>query len=376
MNTYKKILHIITTIEIGGAEKQLLILCRQQINDGYQVSVLWLKGKPELVNDFKTSGVRLVSNFANKSFASQLLMALFFRIKKSSRFNIVHAHLPRSEIIGAILSPKSKLIISRHNAEQFFPGSSSFLSKKLSLMIESRVSRIILCSHAVQNFYLRTGELQNASKHHIVYYGIEDSLADETPTSRVIASNSFFSKYNIPLNTKVFGTISRLEEQKDLFTLLEAYALVQVKLPSSILMIAGIGSLECELKMHSRSLGIDKKVVWLGKIENVRDFYNSISSFVLTSKYEGFGLVLLEAMFYKVPIIASNISAIPEVLGMNFPGLCSPGDSNAFSEKILKSIDSKYKANLLKLQNSNFTRFSSKTMANNINLVYDSVNQS
>ena len=84
-------LHVITTIESGGAENQLLTIARYQVQKGNQVSVLFLKGEPTLLEAFEKNGVEVVSAVANFSALTQLCK-LFQQIKKVQP-GVVHAHL-------------------------------------------------------------------------------------------------------------------------------------------------------------------------------------------------------------------------------------------------------------------------------------------
>lgn len=76
-------------------------------------------------------------------------------------------------------------------------------------------------------------------------------------------------------------------------------------------------------------------MVWLGRTDRIIESLKLMDCFVLASQYEGFGLVLLEAMSANIPIVASNVSAIPEVLGIEHPLLSTPGDPNDFAKKWL-----------------------------------------
>ena len=74
----KKVLHIITTIEFGGAEKQLLVLTRTQILEGRFVEVIYLKGSPELLKDFEDLGVKVSTKFANTHPLFQVLKIIIY----------------------------------------------------------------------------------------------------------------------------------------------------------------------------------------------------------------------------------------------------------------------------------------------------------
>jgi glycosyltransferase involved in cell wall biosynthesis len=102
----------------------------------------------------------------------------------------------------------------------------------------------------------------------------------------------------------------------------------------------------------------------------VFDFLRSLDIFVLTSKYEGFGLVLLEAMQVGLPIVASDIAPIREVLGEDFPNLCKVGDEDEFALKIMQLKEISKKIDSLALQNLRLKRFTPQIMNEKIDEIY------
>ncbi len=110
---------------------------------------------------------------------------------------------------------------------------------------------------------------------------------------------------------------------------------------------------------------------WLGKTEYVNEFLSKIDLFILSSKYEGFGLVLLEAMVAKKPIIAANNSAIPEVLGKIYEGLFSTGDAKALAQQIKTAIsDKNFSERLVQSYASQLNLFDPSEMNRNIKNAY------
>ena len=103
----KKVIHLITTIERGGAENQLLILVREQIEKDLDVEVFYLKGKPELEDSFLKLGARVNSLLANKNFLTQIL--LFRRFINRSNF-LVHTHLAQAELLASIICKREKFL--------------------------------------------------------------------------------------------------------------------------------------------------------------------------------------------------------------------------------------------------------------------------
>ena len=351
----RRVFHIITTISRGGAENQLLVLVREQIELGLEVHVIYLKGDPELEIEFKQMGAMVHHDLAHMHPALQPI-ALRRIIGKSEP--IVHAHLPRAELVSLFCPARLTLISSRHNAEPFFPGAPKFASNFLSRLVELRSLRIIAISEAVRNFILNQGEILNAQKIEVVLYGYRPT---NDPKNRDLRSSSGLLK---------FGTISRLTEQKDIPTMLRAFQIIHDDFPKASLSIVGSGTLQEYLLGLCNELGLESSVHFLGRTSKIIEFLTEIDAFILTSTYEGFGMVLLEAIDAGIPIVASRNSAIPEVLGVDFPGLCETGNFIDFSSKILKLKDPDYRHRVLQLQEQRLVLFDAEGMAQEINRIY------
>jgi glycosyltransferase involved in cell wall biosynthesis len=106
---------------------------------------------------------------------------------------------------------------------------------------------------------------------------------------------------------------------------------------------------------------------------DTESFYLSINTFVLSSTYEGFGLVLLEAMNYGVPVVATNISAIPEVIGSDHPLISELSHAESFANNILKSLSPSNRESILAYQSSRVARFSTDTLIDKLELFYGKI---
>lgn len=359
----KKITHLITTIERGGAEKQLLILASEQVKSGLQVEVFYLKGKPELKTEFEAAGVLVNSILVGNNLLKQILiLSKYLRNSPSP----VHAHLPKSELIAGFVVSNKHFIFSRHNAEPFWPSSPKIISNFLSKIVCKRAAKGIAISNAVKNYLMDRGEIPQNYPIDVVYYGFQNKTS-LNPKGLEMVTKLVTEKSS---NYKI-GTIGRLVPQKDYPTLLSSFSAILKNSSNVDLYIVGEGYLQKDLIELTRKLGIDKNVHWLGKTEFINEFLSSIDLFILSSKYEGFGLVLLEAMICQKPIIAANNSAIPEVLGKSYKGLFPTGDINALTSKINSAItDSNFTDDLVKSLVSQLTFFDPKEMNKKVNHVY------
>jgi len=341
-NESTKVLHVITTIERGGAENQLLVLAREQVVNGWDVNIIFLKGKPELAEEFAKIGVEVIFDLVNINPLFQLRrMRKFLR----NEYPIIHAHLPRSELIARLAIRDHTFFVTRHNQEAFFKQIPNRASRVLSRFVTARARKVIAISRSVQQFLIQEREVEDETKIEIVPYGFK-----RRNRSNLQEIKSVESRPRI-------GTIARLDKQKDLVTLIMAFNLVMSKFPLATLDIVGDGPERKKLLKLVHKLGIQSQVNFMGKIDDVYPFLSRLDTFVLTSKYEGFGMVLLEAIDAGAPVIASKTASIPEVLGDSFAGLCKVGDASDFATKIMKSFALDFRSILLSTQSRRLSQF-------------------
>ncbi len=327
-----KIIHLITTLERGGAEKQLLILIEEQVTQEFDIEVIYLKGKPDLRQEFEQLGVKVNNFVANKKLISQVkILKRYFR----DYSGLVHTHLPRAEVIAFLTVNKKRYVISRHNHEKFWPSAPKFVSSLLSRIATSRAAGGISISRTLMEYLIKNREISKKFAMQVIYYGF--SRKSEFDPDQTSHKSQIFTRTNDSFR---IGIISRLVPGKDYPTLFKALQRVLEKYKKIDLYIVGDGNQKEKLFLLAKNLGIHKNVFWLGKIDGVSKFLSELDLFVFTSKGEGFGLVVLEAMLASKPILAANNSAIPEVLGKSYSGLFETGNYNELASKISKVIES------------------------------------
>jgi len=350
----KQIIHLITTIERGGAENQLYILSREQRKLGLEVQVFYLKGFPALAREFQAIGVKITKLAGNP-------IQQIFRLRsilRDSNADVLHAHLPRAELIASLAIHKLPLVISRHNAERFMPKAPAWLSRKVSRFVVKKSSARIAISLCVNQFIESSGESVPGYSFSTVHYGYEFDK------DKTVKKKSQFG----PMQLIAIG---RLVPQKDYVTLLTAMSMLKNENLNFRLTVLGEGPLEEELKILTESLGISDSILWLGKVENVFDFLMNSDLFILSSIYEGFGMVILEAIDAGVPIICSNIATFKEILGSNYKGLFMVQNPESLLETLLNVPE--LRRDLLVQMDSRKELFDSKVMNNSIIAIYESI---
>ncbi|MCK5664236.1 MAG: glycosyltransferase, partial [Thiotrichaceae bacterium] len=129
----------------------------------------------------------------------------------------------------------------------------------------------------------------------------------------------------------VFSNVGRLHPDKDQKTLINAFARVASDLPDSILVIIGQGRLEKELKQQVKELNLSDRVFFLGVVPQAVNYFKAFDSFLLSSDFEPFGMVLLEAIIAEVPVIATNAGGAKEII-KDSQWLFNVGDEDKLAE--------------------------------------------
>jgi glycosyltransferase involved in cell wall biosynthesis len=337
-----RILHVITTINRGGAENHVVDLAIGQVDRGANVAVAYLKGDGYWAERLRASGVRVEPLGLTRYGAIAPFIALR-RLFRDYAPDLIHAHLPPAELYtsAALLPPGSgqPLVITKHNDEPFYPGPGH---RVLCRWVMRRACRAIAISNAV-NRYTRDQMHLADDKLRTVHYGIDCHPFETVDAS---ARQALHAEWGINESEIVIGTVARLVPQKALHVLLAAFARYRsISQRQPRLVIVGRGPLMAELKDMAERLALSDSIVWAGFREDIPAIMHAFDVFSLTSAYEGFGLVLLEAMAARRPVVATAVSAIPEIVQDGHTGvLCPPNDAEAIATAFLRLEDANLRA--------------------------------
>lgn len=317
---------------------QLVQQVLYQREQGLETEIRYLKGNGALVDQFKGERVGKISG-------QSLFVQIFFLFVfiKRQKFDIVIAHLPRSELAAAVVSKltKNTLIVTKHNTEKFWPRGNQLVSKFLSRFVDRAACVTICITKAVKDYLISKGELKNETSL-VIHYGIKEKVKEELD-------------FPFPLIQKTslrMVCVARLEPQKNLMSLIELIPRITDLNPE--LRIFGVGSQKDILHSQIKARGLEDKIELCGLTENPRDEMRSSHLLILPSIYEGLGLVILEALDEGRLVIASRIPAVVEVLGINYPLLFDPYSQSELEARVRQalSIDAswfvKYRDRVLK----------------------------
>jgi glycosyltransferase involved in cell wall biosynthesis len=218
----------------------------------------------------------------------------------------------------------ASLVSTRHNDDVF---RRRWPSRALHRVLTAAADRLITISDALQRFVVDT-EGAAPEKVRRVHYGL-DVPAPAAPTRRPAGRPG-----------RVIGVVGRLTVQKGHRYLLRALVRVRQKCDDVRLVMVGDGPLAETLVGEARHLGVADIVEFMGHRNDAAALMSVFDVVVVPSLWEGFGLVLLEAMAAGRPIIASRVSAIPEIVVDGETGiLVPPADPESLSHAIVRLLD-------------------------------------
>jgi glycosyltransferase involved in cell wall biosynthesis len=169
----------------------------------------------------------------------------------------------------------------------------------------------------------------------VIVHGTDPSLVVDGPGARAAARATL----GLPEGAQVVGSVGNFTAKKDQATLLRAFASVPESPEGTHLVLVGLGPLEDDLRALAGELGIGARVLWPGSRDDVFALLPGFDAFVLSSRFEGLPIALLEAMASGVAPVATEVGGIPSVITDGQDGLLvPPGDPDALAAALGKVL--------------------------------------
>ncbi len=308
-----RVVHVMKATRISGAERHLLILLPALKARGVDVHLLLLedpaKRVDDMVRELEAGGVSV----RRIPIYRHLDLGVIRRLRRELRDlrpDIVHTHLIHADLYGTLAARLARVravISSRHNDDQF---RRLLPMRLLNRLLWRLTSAGIGISEAITRFTIEV-EGVPASKITTIYYGLKLPVID-----RKSARADLRAELTLSPDAPLIGMVCRLIDQKGVVYGLRAFAraLQFPQFPAAHLVIAGDGPRRAALQAEAKTLGIQDRVHFLGWRDDAPRVLAALDVLLVPSLWEGFGLVMLEAMAQTVPIVGSAVSAIPEVV--------------------------------------------------------------
>jgi glycosyltransferase involved in cell wall biosynthesis len=331
-----RILHVMKVTGVAGAENHLLLLLERLRQREIDAHMLYLTNASQPVDEFMAAleerGIpsrRAVIRHSADPLTTRRLRDEF----RQTQPHIVHTHLIHADLYGIpaarllrVEGKRPRIVSSKHNDDAF---RSRPELRAANRALWRMTDKGIAISEAVRRFSIET-EGAKPEQIQTIYYGYPAPFGD--PNTRRKAAREAL---NIATDEIIIGATCRLIAQKGLIYGIRAFAQIAERYPQARLIITGDGDQRAALENEARTLGITAKVRFLGWRSDAAALMPAYDIFLMPSLWEGFGLVLLEAMGASVPIVGSRVSAIPEVVQDGETGLLTePRDVDALADHL------------------------------------------
>jgi len=317
----RRVLHVIDSFDLGGAQSALLNLLRFADRTRYEFHVACMHGRGVFWSEFAALGLPVHSLSPRKWLP--VYLARLARLIRQERFDIVHCHLFGANWIAKPLAALLKVPV-RINHDQCNDAvrHENIMALRLDRWTNRCSSHVCAVSVSTREFLLRHERLP-PERVSVVYNGVDLQRFAPQPGSER-RDDRFV----------VLG-VGRLHPQKDFHLFLEVAADLLRRNRAMSFRIAGTGPQLDALRAHAAHLDIAAQVDFTGHIDDMPSLYAQADALMITSAYEGTPLTALEAMAMRLPIVASRIDGLAEILvDQDDALLVTPGDPQGFVTQI------------------------------------------
>lgn len=323
---------------ISGSELYLMHLLPELKRRGYEVKVLIIfpvvpPGTKPFIEHFRANGIETFEIYGHHAL-SPILQFKLRKLLKKEKFDLVQSNLVHADFWLALQKmlffPKMRLVSVKHGFDEAYSAKYGcdprHLKKSMFYWIQKWSGRFadfnVTISKGIYRMYAEGGIVPE-NRLRTIYYGLDLSAKEKSVTERE------------PEETYAL-ILGRLVKYKGHEMLLQAWKKVAAINPHWKLYIAGGGNYEAELKRQYEELGLGESVRFLGYQANPHQLIKESKFMLVTSTFEGFGLIMLEGWVHKKPVIGFDVPAINEAVIDGETGrLVPPFDTGKLAESII-----------------------------------------
>ncbi|MEO6848710.1 MAG: glycosyltransferase [Chthoniobacterales bacterium] len=329
------ILHVIDSLDLGGAQTVILQIARQMDRSRFSMEVAVMHGRGFFTESLEKEGIRVHSLSGNKF--PPTYIPKFLKLAHGNRFQIFHFHL-----FGAnwIAKPLAALLGHRHLIAHDHCNDLYRSEKPLHIAIDRFTNRfaskIVAVSKSTEDFLTKVEKI-DPSKVTYLANGVDTTRFQPATQEKRSACRQ---KLGLPQDAIVIGGVGRLHPQKNFSLFLDVAALLRDQ-TNVHFVIAGTGPEETMLRRKAVSLGLDKQIHFAGLVSDMPDFYAALDGLLLTSRYEGMPITVLEAMASGLFVVGSDLDGVKEVISDGVNGyLVNPNSAPDFVSRLNSLIAS------------------------------------
>lgn len=327
-----KVLVFLFQLNGGGAERTVVNIINKLDEKIYDIVLV-------LGNDKNNEYLNLISDNVKIKFLNcDRLRKCFFKLRKSiiqEEPNLIFTTMNPNNLmvlLAKIFSFRSIPVVIREANNRTQSGKVTKINRFITSVFYNYSNKVVALSQGVREDLIENFKIK-ADKIKVIYNPVDIDNIN-------ILKNEIVDDVDIMTNQKLIISVGRLEEQKDFPTLIRAFSLVQEKINAKLI-ILGKGSQEIMLKKLCEDLKIEDKVLFLGFKENPQKYVKISDLFVLTSKWEGFGHVIVEAMAVGTPVVITDCKSGPfEIIQDNKYGVLAEVENyQDIAEKVIALLE-------------------------------------
>jgi len=321
--TVLPVVHIIPALPVGGAETLVYHMVRGLDRRRFTPAVCVLGSPGPMGAEMERAGIEVVAldRFRERGRLVRLVGPLS-RLLSERGVAIAHTHLYHANYYGrmaALWARTPVIVASVHNVYDRVKPHRRWINRCLG----NRTDAILAGSETVRQDILRWDGVAS-EKVRVLPYGVdlEPYLAPADPAAARQA-------LGLPPGVSVIGTVGRLEVQKAQDVLLQAFALLRRSGTDAVLLLVGDGREEARLRGIATELELQDRVRFLGTRRDLPLLFAAMDVFALPSRWEGTPLALIAAMAAAIPVVATPVGGVPEVVTDGGTGRVIPVDDAA-----------------------------------------------
>ncbi len=376
-----QVLHLISSLGFFGAENVLVELARELRQSAFSPIVGVFENITNLHLEVKDAAISRnlpVVTFPCKAKVDVKTIFMLRKYLKKQRIDIIHSHGYKSNLYGLVASVACRpaRVTTCHNWLGNDPKMK--LYAWLDKFFLNRFDKVIAVSDTVKQEILNN----NISSEKVLKIRNGINL-DRFNISK--KTENIRHELNIDQDYMVIGTVGRLSEEKGHIYLLDATEEILKKYPNTVFVFIGDGPLNKKLEtrakqiyetVKSKSGNYSNPFIFPGVRKDMPDIYSMMDIFILPSLTEGLPMVLLEAMASRIPVVATRVGAVPNVIEHNHSGVLIPhSDSQSIASALMDLLYNREKAKDLANNGRKIVEqeYSSKSMAKKYIDVYKSI---
>lgn len=361
-----RVMHVINGEHYSGAERVQDLLGQHLPSFGYEAAFACVK--PGRFADRRQDQAPRIFDLPMHSRIDLGVARELSDIIRSQDFALVHAHTPRSAMVGRLAAWSAKVPLIYHVHSPTSQDTTHGWRNRLNHWSERaslyKVARLITVS--------------NSLGRHMRLQGYRSELISVVPNG--VPTSTRRRDAVPPRGTWHIGTVALFRPRKGLEVLLESMALMKERGVSVRLRAVGpfeTPDYEAEIHWHVERLGLRHDIDWIGFTQDVTHELTQMDLFVLPSLFgEGLPMVVLEAMAAGVPVVGTRVEGVPEAIDDGVNGvIAAPGDPADLAHSMMRIIDRKLNWCMLRERAimTHAEQFSAERMAQGVAVVYDRV---